>query len=400
MISAVRKCARRIKYGEDRVKRLLLVGTAFVALAASGSAARATPFDFTYTGSLVTFTVPTTDAYQILAFGAQGGNSGFPGGTGGQAAEIGGDFSLTAGETLQIAVGGAGMAGGGGGGGTFVVGPDNVPLVIAGGGGGGGGSSAGGAGGTGQSGGTGGGFTGGSGGSAGNGGQGGDGGGGGGTLGRFGGGGGGGGFFSAGGNGIGPFGPFGEGGGGGSFPDLAGGSAGSVPALNINGGDGGFGGGGGGAADPGGGGGGGFSGGGGGSRSSAGGGGGSFDAGIDQILMADFRSGNGEVIITELAAAVPEPASLALLGAGLIGFAAISRRRRTEKRNYDVGCRCVGGKGSVGGAPGAWREPPSRSKSSGIAGNGHRRLSGAAVPRARRFLRRLGQCSCPMIWGA
>jgi hypothetical protein len=28
----------------------------------------------TYTGSLVDFTVPATDAYQILAFGAQGGN--------------------------------------------------------------------------------------------------------------------------------------------------------------------------------------------------------------------------------------------------------------------------------------------------------------------------------------
>jgi hypothetical protein len=85
------------------MKLLLLAGTAFLGLAAWGSAARAVPFDFTYTGSLVTFTVPTTDTYQILAFGAQGGNGGFfpitsPGGRG---AEIGGDFNLTAGETLQ-----------------------------------------------------------------------------------------------------------------------------------------------------------------------------------------------------------------------------------------------------------------------------------------------------------
>jgi len=56
-------------------------------------------------------------------------------------------------------------------------------------------------------------------------------------------------------------------------------------------------------------------------------GGGSFDAGRDQILMADFRTGNGEVIITELAAEVPEPTSLAILGAGLLCFAVRTRRR-------------------------------------------------------------------------
>lgn len=39
----------------------------------SGSVARATPFEFTYTGNLVDFTVPATGLYQILAFGAQGG---------------------------------------------------------------------------------------------------------------------------------------------------------------------------------------------------------------------------------------------------------------------------------------------------------------------------------------
>jgi len=93
------------------MKQLLLAGPALLALLSSHPSAEAAPvvFDFTFTGSIVDFAVPTTDTYQILAFGAQGGDSAF-GGTGGRGAEIGGDFSLTAGDALQIAVGGAGMS--------------------------------------------------------------------------------------------------------------------------------------------------------------------------------------------------------------------------------------------------------------------------------------------------
>src|SRR6266849_211456 len=151
----------------DTMRQRLLAGTSLLALLAWGSAARATPFDFTYTGSLVTFPVPTTGTYEITAFGAQGG-SGLSGAVGGRGAEIGGDFTLTAGEVLQIAVGGAGAGsiqfyvGSGGGGGSFVVGPGNTKLVIAGGGGGaseytdGGSGLTGGAGGNGENGGNGG----------------------------------------------------------------------------------------------------------------------------------------------------------------------------------------------------------------------------------------------------
>jgi PEP-CTERM motif len=293
------------------MKQLVAAGLALLALGASHPAAEAAPivFDFIYTGSFVTFTVPTTDTYQILAFGGHGGNSEDEGGRG---AEIGGDFSLTAGELLQIAVGGAGrFLFGGGGGGSFVVGPANTPLIIAGGGGGAGIFDRGGDGLTGPNGGSGGGSAGGGGGSNGAGGE----------AGRIPaiGGGGGGGFFSAGGSNP------GGGGGGDAFPGLAGGSGG-----------GGFGGGGGGGNGAGGGGGG-YSGGGGGTVSGIlghGGGGGSFDAGTNQILVAGFERlgiGNGEVIITELAAQVSEPASIALLGMGLVSLAVISRRRRTER---------------------------------------------------------------------
>lgn len=56
------------------MKQISIAGSALVGLAVSESLACAAPIDFTYTGSLVDFTVPTTGEYQILAYSAQGGN--------------------------------------------------------------------------------------------------------------------------------------------------------------------------------------------------------------------------------------------------------------------------------------------------------------------------------------
>src|SRR5438034_869983 len=130
------------------MKHSLLAAASLLALVAWDPAARAIPCTatFTNTGSLVTCTVPETGTYRVLAFGAQGGEGGsdsvigHPGGMGGLGAEIGGDFALTAGEMLQIAVGGAGSPGeqlpslGGGGGGGYSGGGGGV---VRGGGGGG-----------------------------------------------------------------------------------------------------------------------------------------------------------------------------------------------------------------------------------------------------------------------
>jgi Hint domain len=196
---------------------------------------------FNYDGTIIqTDTIETTGTYDIVAFGAQGGAGGEGGNTaGGDSAEIGGDFVLTAGTTIEIIVGGGG--GDGGGGGSFVIETFNGsaavhnPLVIAGGGGGGAYLSSNGTGG----------YTGTSGGNGGSGGSGG-----------FGGGGG--------------------GGGGGGYIDSVGG------LTDSNGGSGGFGAGGGGSGIGG----------------IGGGGGGSFDGGTNQVLVAGENAGNGVVTIS------------------------------------------------------------------------------------------------------
>ncbi len=89
-------------------------------------------------GGIQLWTVPATGTYRIEAFGAAApnGDDGYGNGNG---AKVAGNFSLVAGEILQIAVGQQGVVSGsftGGGGGTWVVDETDQPLLIAGGGGG------------------------------------------------------------------------------------------------------------------------------------------------------------------------------------------------------------------------------------------------------------------------
>ncbi|MGI4796715.1 MAG: hypothetical protein ACRYG8_22190, partial [Janthinobacterium lividum] len=112
-------------------------------LGASVAVARASPaaaysYTFSYTGAIVTFTVPVTGIYDITAYGGQGASYAARD-AGGLGADIGSNIALTQGTQILVLVGG----GGHGGGGTFIVEEANgvlTPLVIAGGGGAGGAS--------------------------------------------------------------------------------------------------------------------------------------------------------------------------------------------------------------------------------------------------------------------
>ena len=114
--------SRRQGSNGESIKGLLLMSASLLALMAATPTAAATTFLFS--GAIVDYTIPATGAYQIVAFGAQGGSSTGGGlrseASGGKGAGAQGNFELTAGEVLQIVVGAPGRpmatrAGGGGG---------------------------------------------------------------------------------------------------------------------------------------------------------------------------------------------------------------------------------------------------------------------------------------------
>ena len=98
---------------------------------------------FGYTGSIISYVFPLTATCQIVASGAQGGSSTGGGGVGGLGASVQGLFSVTAGQTFTILVGGQPASTSGfpaGGGGTFVALGSSyttaTAFLVAGGGGG------------------------------------------------------------------------------------------------------------------------------------------------------------------------------------------------------------------------------------------------------------------------
>ena len=271
-----------------------------VMLLAVNGEAQATMMDFNYSGSIVTYDVPTTGTYDITAYGAEGGVR--IGSVPGLGAEIGGDFSLVSGDVLQILIGGVGSSssigtGISGGGGSFVALGTSyekaTPLLVAGGGGGAGGDGYINPPGTG-----------------------------GGGSGSTNGGGGGGGFFSNGGGG----GSFSNGGGGQSFVS---GGGGGFEGGGFGGGGGfsfygnGFGGGGG------------FSGGG------DGGGGSSYldtVIGTETVAISGENFYNGLVTLSLVSSSppisgTPEPSTWLLFGTGVVLMGLMAVRKKREIRN-------------------------------------------------------------------
>ena len=99
--------------------------------------AAAATTNFTYSGSLATWTAPATGIIEITAVGSGGGGpSGPSAARGGHGAVVVTAEAVTAGETLQIRVGGASTGASSGGSATSIVRANGTPVVVAGAGGG------------------------------------------------------------------------------------------------------------------------------------------------------------------------------------------------------------------------------------------------------------------------
>jgi T5SS/PEP-CTERM-associated repeat protein len=117
------------------LSRFLLPALMLAGLLISSTNAQST--NFSYSGAVVTYTIPITGNYEFTVAGGAGG-----GYNAGYGAILGGDIRLSSNTLLYIVVGGSGVydvtsgQGGGGGGGSFVYTNLSSPLIIAGGGGG------------------------------------------------------------------------------------------------------------------------------------------------------------------------------------------------------------------------------------------------------------------------
>ena len=103
----------------------------------SATQAAAATINFTYTGAVANWTAPKTGIVEITAVGAGGGGpSGPSAARGGNGAVVVTVEAVSAGETLQIRVGGASSGASSGGSATSIVRANGTPVVVSGAGGG------------------------------------------------------------------------------------------------------------------------------------------------------------------------------------------------------------------------------------------------------------------------
>lgn len=119
------------------LRRMLLAGASAIAMLVGAGAGQAEIWD---SPGGYTFVAPSTGTYEFGVIGATGGWSTYNGVHGGAGAAISGEITLTAGESVDLIVGGAGQngdfTGGGGGLSAIKARGSEGPFIVAGGGGG------------------------------------------------------------------------------------------------------------------------------------------------------------------------------------------------------------------------------------------------------------------------